>query len=99
MKGLAHEPTAMTLRPVLAARIAMAMAEQKSQQLLARTHQVHRCVHSRSKEIAKRFMRGVWDAHRRQVAGPVGGIGPKGRRQGGVLPAKNRLVAVREVSC
>ena len=59
VKGLARQPTAMTLCPVLAGRIATAMSKQECEQLLARTHQVHRCIHSGSDQVAKRFVRGV----------------------------------------
>ena len=37
------------------------MSKQEGEQLLARTHQVHRCIHSRSNQIAKRFVRGIWN--------------------------------------
>jgi hypothetical protein len=45
LECLSREPAAMALRPVLAGRIATAMPEQKGEQLLARPHEVHRCIH------------------------------------------------------
>jgi hypothetical protein len=71
LERLSCKPAAMALRPVLAGRIAAAMAKQEGEQLLARAHQVHRRIHSGSDQVAKRFVRGVWNPYRRQVAGPV----------------------------
>ena len=71
LKGLTCKPGAMALCPVLTGRIAAAMPKQEGEQLLACTHQVHRCVHSGSDQIAQRFVCGVWNPHRRQVPGAV----------------------------
>jgi hypothetical protein len=47
------------------------MAEQEGKQLLPRTHEMHRRIHACSDEVAKRFVRGVWNPHRRQISRAV----------------------------
>ncbi len=47
------------------------MPKQEGEQLLTRTHQVHRCIHAGSDQVTKRFVRSVWNPDGRQVAGTV----------------------------
>ena len=68
LEDLSCKPASMPLRPVLANRIGPAMPQQEGEQLLASAHQVHRRIHSRSHQIAKGFMCGVWNPDGRQVA-------------------------------
>ena len=43
------------------------MPQQEGEQLLSSPHQVHGCVNSRPNQIAKRFVCGIWNPHRRQA--------------------------------
>ena len=47
------------------------MTQQEGEQLLAGPHQVHGCIDSCPDQVAKRFVCGVWNPHRRQIPGPV----------------------------
>ena len=61
LEGLPCKPAAMALCPVLPGRVAAAMPKQEGEQLLACTHQVRRCIHSGSDQIAKRLVSSVWN--------------------------------------
>jgi len=71
LEGLPCEPAAMALCPVLPGRVVAAMPEQEGEQLLTRSHQVHRCIHPGSDQIAKRLVSSVWNPDWRQVARAV----------------------------
>src|SRR5271156_65495 len=61
----------MPLCPVLAGRIAPAMTQQESEQLLTSAHQVHRSIDSCPDQVAKRFVCSVWHPHWRQISRAV----------------------------
>jgi hypothetical protein len=65
LKGLSSEPGTMALRPMLAGRIKTAVAEQEREQLLTAAHQVHGRIHTRTDQIAQRFVRRVRHPHLR----------------------------------
>jgi hypothetical protein len=71
VKRLTCQPATVTLCPMLAGRIAAAMAKKESEQLLSRTHEVHGCIDSRSDQIPQCFMCGVWNPYRCQVSRAV----------------------------
>jgi hypothetical protein len=71
LKRLAGKPAAMPLRPVLAGRVAAAMAKEKGEQLLPRSHEMHGCIYPGSNQISQRFVCDVRHPDRRYIAGSM----------------------------